>query len=158
MVADNRLCRETPTAKSIISLFEQLREQYANKMNLVIQPCSMLPEHLLPMIQVLRQDSTEIVMQIFNFVDYCGGAQKIDVQCKSYFLNYEALRLFLQSKGILENDGAQTDKDQETYYIANMSSYLNEAALDDDVVDKLNEQMDEIETSQKAENVAIEQI
>ena len=67
-------------------------------------------------------------MQIFNFVDYCGGAQKIDLP---------ALKAFLQSKGIIGGD-ALTGKDQETYFIANMSSCTNEDALDDDAVEKLN--------------------
>lgn len=97
------------------------------------------------MIQVLKKDSTEIVMQIFNFVDYCGGAQKIDLN---------SLKMFLQSKGILESEKLE-GKDQETYYIANMSSYMNEAALDDDAVDKLNEQLAEIDNMQKNDDVIL---
>ena len=113
---------------------------------IIIQKCSMLPEHLLPMIQVEDKDSTEIVTQIFNFVDYCGGAQKITI---------DSLKTLLQSKGIpvdvdegkfgkIESEKLDA-KDQETYYIANMSSYMNEAALDDEAVEKLNEQLMEID-------------
>lgn len=109
----------------------------------------MLPEHLLPMIQVEEKDSTEIITQIFNFVDYCGGAQKI---------NIESLRNLLQSRGIpVDVDGGNykkieseklDDKDKESNYIANMSSYMNDAALDDEAVDKLNEQLREIDDVQ----------
>lgn len=69
-------------------------------------------------------------------------------------MDVESLRIFLQSKGILEAENLE-GKDQETYYIANMSSYMNEAALDDDAVDKLNEQLAEIDNMQTQEDLVL---
>ena len=139
------MCRDTATAKAITALFEQLKDQHKGKISLTFQSSSMMPEHLLPMIQVLKKGSNQLIMQIFNFVDYCGGAQKIDLP---------ALKAFLQSKGIIDGE-ALTGKDQETYFIANMSSHLNEQALDDSAVEKLNAQMAEIDDMKQVESMKL---
>lgn len=74
--------------------------------------------------------TNEILTNIFNFVDMAGGAQNITT---------ESLEKFLMMRGILEPSEKFTGKDQEVYYLANMSSYLDgEHNIDDAAVEDMN--------------------
>lgn len=65
-----------------MTAFEQLQKKYSKQMNVAAQSCEMLPEHVLPMIQVTDKKTGEILTNIFNFVDMAGGAQNINTECK----------------------------------------------------------------------------
>jgi len=82
---------------------------------------------------VTDKKTNEILTNIFNFVDMAGGAQNITA---------ESLEKFLMTRGILEPKEKLVGKDQEVYYLANMSSFLDgEHNIDDAAVESMNKKL-----------------
>lgn len=80
------------------------------------------------MLQVQDKATQEIVCQIYNFVDLMGGVSNLSV---------ETIEKFLITRGVLRPPGElkktlTEKKDRDIYELANESSYLNEANLDED--------------------------
>jgi|TARA_B110000305_G_C19361422_1_gene599661 hypothetical protein len=93
------------------------------------------------MLQIQDKSTQEIVCQIYNFVDLMGGVSNMTV---------DTIEKFLITRGVLKPPGelkkTLTDKkDRDAYELANESSYLNKANLNEDHVDELNEEMREAE-------------
>lgn len=82
----------------------------------------MLPDHLLPMLQVQDKATGEIVTQILNFLDSLGGLTNMTV---------DSVEQFLQIRGIIKPSQPFSEaKHQEINYLTNESNFLNEKQLD----------------------------
>lgn len=95
----------------------------------------MFNDHMLPMLQIQDKKTSEIVTQVFNFIDSMGTLEKLTV---------EAIEAFLQQRGILEPAATFADeKQKENYLLANEGSFLNEKRQKNlnEQVNKLNEQL-----------------
>ena len=89
------------------------------------------------MLQIQDKATTEIVCQIYNFVDLMGGVSSLTV---------DSIEKFLITRGVIKPPGelkkTLTDKkDRDTYELSNESSYLNRANLNEELVDELNDEM-----------------
>ena len=70
------------------------------------------------MIQVQDRASTDIVCQVFNFIDVFGGLDKLTV---------DSAEQFLAARGLIKSDKEQSfdSKQKETYRLCNDSSFLD---------------------------------
>ena len=66
-----------------MEVFEQIYKKYSKRLSVASQTCTLMEDHLLPMIQVQDRANGEIVMQVFNFVDQMGGLDQLNSEGKS---------------------------------------------------------------------------
>ena len=79
-------------------MFDQVYKRNQKKISVLAQSVSMFQNHMLPMIQIVDKKSSEIVSQVFNFIDTIGEP-----------LSVEAIEDFLRVRGILEPPAKFTD-------------------------------------------------
>lgn len=60
-------------AKQVSGVFDKVYQKHKGKISVSAQSCTLLDDHLLPMIQIVDKQTSEIVGQVFNFVDTIGG-------------------------------------------------------------------------------------
>ena len=134
---------EQDSSKKVIAVVDEF-VKINGQMQVEVQNLVQMPEHLLPMLQVTDDGHDEIVTNIFNFVDSCGGLATFSV---------DTLERFLASRGIIEPRVELVGKEADTYYMCNMSSHLNKANLDEKLVDSLEQEVARMDEDQ--ENIAI---
>lgn len=93
------------------------------------------------MLQIQDKSTQEIVCQVYNFVDLMGGLNNLSV---------DTIEKFLITRGVLRPPGElkktlTEKKDRDAYELANESSYLNKANLNEEMVEQLNQEMREAE-------------
>ena len=53
--------RDSTQAKQVQAIFDQIYKKHSKKMSVLSQSCTLLPDHLLPMIQVQERSTGDIV-------------------------------------------------------------------------------------------------
>ena len=67
--------RDSQSAKQVMAVFDQVYKKHASskKFSVSAQSCSLLADHLMPMMTIEDRGQEEIVCQVFNFIDVMGG-------------------------------------------------------------------------------------
>lgn len=91
------------------------------------------------MIQIQDRASTEIVCQVFNFIDTLGGLDKLTV---------DSAEQFLAARGVLKSDKVKDfdTKEKEMYKLCNQSSFLD-TELEANLLEKTKELNIDLQTN-----------
>jgi len=63
------VCREKPRNKIAIQAFEELYKRHSTKIKVTFQKSILSNEHLDPILCIVDPKTSEIVTQIYNFID-----------------------------------------------------------------------------------------